>query len=1065
MRKLLFVALSNLLGVTLSYGQCSQTSCPSISLSSTSTSCYNASTGTASVSVSTLNPYTITWQGGSNAPTISNLAAGTYTVSVQDNCTGCVVTGAVVVNSPNPLQITSSTITDVSCFNGSDGQVQIVVAGGTPGPGYTFDWSNDGTSDFDDLQSPFLTAGTHTVVVKDNNGCTTQQSYFVDEPSSPVTISYTVTDAACNATPTGSIDVSMNGTGTPPYTYDWTSLASTNEDQSGLYQGTYPLEVTDYNGCLATASITVSEPLAPLATDMLLTPNVDVSCFGYSDGQVSTDVTGGTPPYSYSWSNSTMVFASDSPVLSNIPSDIYTVVVTDANGCQTTDNTPINTPTPLVINSSTVQNVECYGEATGEITVNPLGGTPTYTYVWLNSSGATLSYTGNVASGLVADEYTVIITDDNGCQIIESYTVTQPGSPVSIILNGVTDVLCYGENTGEINIAVTGGTPGYLYNWVNASGTTVATTEDLSGQPFGTYTITVSDFYGCDSTISYYISQPSDTLIATHIMTPVVCFGESNGSINVTTTGGTSPYSYAWTNSTYQLSTDVEDLINFPSDTYYMVITDINGCQYLDTFFISEPPLLTGSTIGVDILCKYDATGEIDLTLQGGVTPYLYQWTNSGGTLVGTTEDLTNLVADTYDLLATDANGCTFETSVTLTEPDDTLGFVVAAYPVVCHGDATGYIELEATGGTPLYSVLWSSADTTMDISGLTAGWYEFLITDDHGCQIGDSVEVTQPDLLLTNEVVTDVSCYGYYDGVIDISPSGGNPPYSYTWYNSDYALSAQTQDLVNFPADTYQLELTDSLGCFTEIFVDLPEPEPIVIEAETIDVTCAGGSDGSIDVTVTGGNPAYTYLWSNGATTEDLINIPIDTYTIWVTDTKNCQDSLTIEIFEPDPIVIDFVVEEVSCADQYDGYALASPYGGTGDFTYLWSNGVTTDYIDSVYGGTYSVTVTDIVGCEMTDSTFIPTNPQSCIDPPNAFTPNGDLYNDTWFLENSYLYPDISVKIFNRWGNLLYEQNNVYEPWDGIYNGQPVPSATYYYIINLNNYHEPYKGIVTIVR
>lgn len=1062
MRKFYFLIISTLLGSFVVKGQ---TSCPTFSFTNiTPVSCYNYSNGSATIT--NLNPSNsiITWQTGQNTATISNLSAGTYTVSVQHPTNGCISTGAVVINSPNPLAITSSNVTDVSCFGGANGQIQVQVSGGTPTYSYNFGTGGQASS-----TSPGLPTGTHTVTVTDSKGCSTQQSFFLDQPQTALDISYQATDAACFNSPTGSIDVSMNGTGTPPYSYSWTTGAGTGlianaEDQSNLTAATYNLTVTDYNGCTNAESIIIGQPTA-LNLDMNNIPNIDVSCFGYSDGQVSTTATGGTQPYSYSWSNSTMVFAANSAVLNNIPSDVYDVVVTDDNGCQVTGSALVDTPTPLIINSSTVQNVECYGESTGSVTVNPLGGTAPYSYVWLNSSGSTVSTGTNTINTLFADDYTVIVTDSKGCQITQTYSVTQPSSPVSIILNGVTDVLCYGEFTGEVNIAVTGGTPGYLYNWVDAGGSTVATTEDLTNQPYGNYTITVSDIYGCDSTASFYIAQPADTLFATHVMTPVVCYGESNGSIDVTTTGGTSPYSYEWTNSTYQLSTNVEDLNNFPSDTYYMVITDLHGCQFLDTFFISEPPLLTGTTVGVDILCKYDATGEIDLTIQGGVTPYLYQWTNSSGTLVGTTQDLVNLVADTYDLLATDANGCTFETSVTLVEPDDTLGFIVEAFPVICHGDATGYIELEATGGTPLYSVLWSSADTIMNISDLTAGWYEFLITDDHGCQIGDSVEVTQPDLLLANEVVTDVTCHGYYDGIIDINPSGGNPPYSYTWYNSDYALSAQTQDLVNFPADTYQLELTDSLGCFTEIFVDLPEPDPIVIEAETIDVTCAGGSDGSIDVTVTGGNPAYTYLWSNGATTEDLVNIPIDIYTIWVTDTKNCQDSLTIEIFEPDPIVIDFVVEEVSCADQYDGYALASPYGGTGDFTYLWSNGVTTDYIDSVYGGTYSVTVTDIVGCEMTDSTFIPTNPQSCIDPPNAFTPNGDLYNDTWFLENSYLYPDISVKIFNRWGNLLYEQKNVYQPWDGIYNGQPVPSATYYYIINLNNYHEPYKGFITIVR
>lgn len=1032
-------------------------------MSGQATSCYNGSNGQATVSISSLNTCTVSWSTGASTNTITGLSAGTYTVIVQDQCTGCSVTGAYVVNSPNPLAI-NATIIDVPCKGQSTGQIQLQVTGGTPSPGYSYDWDYNGFGSFTDPQSPFVAAGVHTVKVKDSKGCILQESYFVDEPQTELSINYNVTDVSCNGGTNGAIDLIMNGSGTPPYSFNWPTLG-TSEDVSNLPADTYDVTVTDYNGCTTSASIVVNQPNTPLSSNITATPNIDVSCFGLSDGEISTYINGGTAPYNYVWSNSTMVFSSNSDVLSNIPSDVYSVLVTDANGCTITDGATINQPTPLEIVSAPIQNVECFGENTGQVTVNVIGGNGGYNYAWTNSSGMPVGGNSNVISTLIADDYTVTITDSKGCEISATYSVTEPASPVSIIVNGITDVLCYGMNTGGVNISATGGTPGYTYNWYDATSTVIATTEDLTGQYSGDYSVTVADIYGCDSTMNFTIIQPQDTLIATHTMTPVVCYGESNGTVDVNTTGGTAPYSYEWTNSTYQLSTDVEDLINFPSDLYYLTITDIHNCVYTDTFYITQPDLLTGTTVGVDILCKYDATGEIDLTMQGGIPSYLYQWTNSTGTVVGTTEDLMNLVADTYDLLVTDANLCSFETSVTLTEPDDTLGFAYTSYPVICHGEDNGYIELEVFGGTPAYSILWSTTDTLATITDLTAGWYEFTVTDDHGCQVSDSIEVLQPDLLLANEVVTDVTCNGFSDGIIDISPTGGTGPYSYTWFNSQYALSAQTQDLIDFPADIYQLELRDSLGCLTELFIDLPEPEPLVITAVTVDVTCAGGSDGSIDITVTGGNPGYTYQWTNGYTTEDLINVPVDEYTVQVTDTKNCLDSLTIIIYEPDSITVEFEVLEVSCADQHDGSILAMPSGGTGTFTFLWSNGGTDEMIDNLYGGTYIVTVTDIVGCEMSDTTFVPTNPKACINPPNAFTPNGDLYNDTWFLENSYLYPDIDVKIFNRWGNLLYQQQNMYEPWDGTNNGDPVPSETYYYIINLNNESEPFKGFVTIVR
>jgi gliding motility-associated-like protein len=1070
MRKQYFISLFTLLTWSLSFGQCAQTACPSIAMSGTPTNCYNGSNGSATVSVSTLNPYSVTWSisgGGGGAQTINNLQAGTYTVIVQDLCTGCTASGAYVVNSPNPLTI-NETIIDVPCRGQSTGQIQLVITGGTPSPGYTYDWSYNGfvpiVNLFTDPQSPFVSAGVHTVKVKDGNGCIQQKSFFVDEPQTNLAINYITENVDCNGSATGSINLIMNGSGTPPYSYNWPTLGSSTEDVANLVSGSYQVNVTDYNGCTSSGTIIISQPNQPLVSDILATPNVDVSCFGLSDGIISTDVSGGTPPYNYSWSNSTMIFALNSQVITNIPSDVYSVLVTDANGCTTTDGAMINTPALLQFNSEIIQNVECYGESTGSVNVNVIGGTMPYTYNWTNTLGISVGSNSNSLMNMASGIYNLIITDAQGCELYKTFTITQPSSPVSILLNNINDVLCYGTNTGGVNISVTGGTPTYTYNWSNGAAT-VAITEDLSNQYFGTYSVTVTDIYGCDSTRTFVITQPTDTLIATNTMSPVLCYGESNGSLNLNTTGGTAPYFYEWTNSTYQLSEDQEDLINFPSDTYYVVITDLYNCAYLDTFFISQPDLLTGTTIGVDILCKNNATGSIDLTIQGGVLPYLFEWTNSLGTVVGTTEDIMNLVADTYSLLVTDDNLCEFETSVTLTEPDDTLGYSFTSYPVICYGETNGSIELEITGGTPIYNVLWSNANTVATITGLAAGWYEFEITDSNGCQTSDSVEVVQPDILLANEVVTDVTCYGFSDGIIDITPTGGTAPYYYTWFNSDFALSAQTEDLIDFPADIYQLELRDSLGCLTELFINLPEPDPIVITTESVNVTCAGGNDASIDVTVTGGNPAYTYQWSNGAVTEDLVNIPVNEYTLVVTDTKNCIDSISVVIYEPDPIVIDFDVNEVTCIDQHDGWAIALPSGGTGTYTYDWSNGFTSAQIDSLYGGYYSITVMDIVGCEMTDSTFIPTNDGACINPPNAYTPNDDMYNDTWFLKNLYLYPELDIKIFNRWGSIVYTQEKSYAPWDGVFHGQPLPAETYYYIINLNNSTEPLKGFVTIVR
>jgi gliding motility-associated-like protein len=230
--------------------------------------------------------------------------------------------------------------------------------------------------------------------------------------------------------------------------------------------------------------------------------------------------------------------------------------------------------------------------------------------------------------------------------------------------------------------------------------------------------------------------------------------------------------------------------------------------------------------------------------------------------------------------------------------------------------------------------------------------------------------------------------------------------------------------------------------------------------------VSCNGESDGNIDVTITGGNPAYTTMWSNGASTEDLVDIPAGDYKLNVTDQKMCKDSVEISIVQPTPIVVSFQTKEVSCIDQHDGAATALPVGGNGGYSYTWTNGTTTALNENLYGQDYSVTVTDILGCTGEGTVTIPHSLSACVNPVNTFTPNGDAYNDRWVIDNMDLYPDAEVQIFNKWGNLLFKSNGIYNAWDGVVNGVKLPSEVYYYIINLNYQdRKPLTGNITIIR
>ncbi len=1020
--------------------------CPTIAMSGNDVSCYGQSNGSAQVAISNgSGNYTITWSNGGNVASIVGLTVGTYTVNVKDNVSGCTVVGAFVVGSPDPISITES-ITNVDCYGTTTGNIQITTIGGTAG--YSYVWVNGSSttvSTNEDLTN--APAGNYTVNITDTKGCTYAKSFNISQPIEALNSSVLITQVDCFASSTGAIDVTIWG-GTPPYAYLWSSGQLT-QDVSGLSFGSHSLKVTDAKGCVIDNTYYISQPNV-LAGSISSTP---VLCNGDATGSVTFSPIGGTSPYSYSWQNTTTLFSSNASTLNNVIADSYQVTVTDSKGCTFVENVLVSQPAKLTT-SNTFVNVSCNGVNDGSIDLTVLGGSPTYSYQWTNSTGANVATTQDL-NNVVAETYTVLITDNNSCSETLTQELTQPLLPIEVVTS-VTDVLCYGDNTGAIDLAISGGTSPYVVSWTSGQ-----VTEDINLLILGTYGYTVMDSKGCLSSGTEDILQPAQPIMATNVITDVLCYGESNGTIDLTVTGGTSPYTFAWSNSSFLLSEIGEDINGFPADSYTFEITDDNGCKYIDTLIINEPPVLTTDLIGVDILCKNGNNGSIDLTVGGGVLPYSYLWSN--GLLI---EDISTLTAGQYNVTVTDSNNCIIQDSIVLIEPMDSLLYTFTVKDVTCNDGTNGDIEITVSGGTLPYNYSWSSGDTTAYANDLTAGYYTFTTVDDHACIITDSIFVDQPNALTLSEIITPVTCYGMSDGEINISPVGGTGPYGFTWFNSTYALSAQTEDLIGFPMDTYQLEILDSNNCFYEAFFDIPQPDSIIIEYVFEVVSCQGGDNGAIDVTVTGGNTGPSnYNWSNGATTEDVTGLPAGVYDMVYTDSKGCSDSITVEVVEPDTIKITFDHIEISCADQADGIAYAFPTGGNGGFTYQWSNGEIESMNTDLSNEWYSVVVTDILGCTEQDSVFITKNDIDCVIPVNTFTPNDDDYNDTWVIDNLYLYPEMELQIFNRWGNLIHTQKGEYEPWDGTHNGNKLPSETYYYILVLGPNNEPITGNITIVR
>ncbi|NVJ45745.1 MAG: SprB repeat-containing protein, partial [Cytophagia bacterium] len=771
-----------------------------------------------------------------------------------------------------------------------------------------------------------------TVIVTDSKGCTATTTVTITEPAA-LTLSDVSSNVTCNGNHDGSIDLSVAG-GTGPFTYSW-SNGSTSQDLSGLGPGTYSVTVTDASACTATTMISITEP-AVLAASAVAT-NVD--CNGNASGSIDLSITGGTGPFTYSWSS-----GATTEDLNGLTPGTYSVTVTDANGCIVSTSATITEPIPLTVSTTSV-NILCNGFATGSIDLTVAGGTTAYSYLW--SNGATTQDLNN----LVAGTYSVTVTDANLCTATTSVTITQP--PAITLTTSQVDITCKGDTDGSIDLSVSGGTGAYSYSWSSGE-----TTQDLSGLAAGSYTVTVTDANGCTANSTITITEPPTLMTATYTQTNVSCNGGSDANIDITVADGTAPISYAWSNGATS-----EDLTNIPAGSYSVVITDALGCITIKDIVITEPSLLTASATKVDVDCNGNSSGSIDLSVAGGVAPYTYSWSNGAST-----QDLTNIGGGTYSVVVTDANGCTVNVSSTVVEPA-AIVLTQDVTHVSCNGGADGAIDITIAGGRAPYRYAWNSGSTSQDLTNLSAGTYIVTATDYNGCTETLSIQITEPGTALSASVtVTDIACKGENTGAIDLTVTGGTAPYNYAW-----SSGATTEDVSSLPAGSYDVTITDNNNCITLTGITISEPAAVLaLTASNQNVTCNGGTDGFINVTVSGGTTPYSYAWSNGATTQDLNNLTAGNYSLTLTDANGCVETASYTISEPNALTINLSQTDVSCFGEDNGAIDATVSGGTAPYTYNWSNGESTEDISNLVAGNYTLNLVDANGCTSSASVTI---------------------------------------------------------------------------------------------
>ncbi|MGB0390609.1 MAG: T9SS type A sorting domain-containing protein [Salibacteraceae bacterium] len=895
-------------------------------LTTTNVTCSSANDGQAVVyATGGTSPFTYAWSNGNSGALQLGLSAGTYQVTITDNST-CTDTIDVTVGGPVPV-VYNEVVANVSCNGLADGSITLNPTGGTSP--FTYLWSNGATSSSISGLSP----GNYTITITDNTSCNTDTTFQITEPTALTASISNTTPETCPGVGNGSITSGASG-GSTPYTFSWNNGGTTSM-LTGLNGGVYSLTVTDANGCTATTSGTVSTTPSTLSSS--ITSQTNVLCNNGSDGAALAAGSGGSTPYSYSWSD-----GSTNANLTGVAAGTYSVTVTDNNSCQNVNSVTITEPTALNVSSSTFANATCNGLTDGSASVTVSGGTGGYSFAW--PDGATTMANTNLGAGM----FYVTITDANSCVDSAQVTITEPTilamnpTQVNVTCNGLTD--------GEITTSVSGGTANYTYAWSNAS-----TASSITGIGTGTYSLTITDANNCQVDSTFTITQPVTMVSSISNSMDVMCMNDASGSATAVANGGTSPYTYMWSNS---VTTALNDAIT--AGLYEVTITDANGCIDSSSVTINEPSTLleVNITRSTDVLCNSLTTGEAVALATGGGTPYTYTWSNG---YTDTTN--TGLAAGTYSVSVLDNYGCEKTTSVTITEPTAMTLALVASSNVDCFGADNGSATVFANGGTPTYSYLWSNSSATSSISSVGPGIYRLTVTDGNNCVDSTSVTITEPtDLTAAITNSQNVACNGSATGFAVVEGAGGTMPYTYLWQNGN-----TTDSIYNQTSGFYRVTVTDANGCIDSTLANLTQPSSLTASvSSSTNNLCFGDSIGTGSVSVVGGASPYTYAWSTGSTSNTETNLLAGNHIVTITDANNCQDTAMVSISEPADIITS-AYNQINplCFGNTNGEVTAAVSGGVGSFTYLWSNTDSDTILNNVGAGVYTFTATDGNGCQ----------------------------------------------------------------------------------------------------
>lgn len=795
------------------------------------------------------SPYTFAWSSGATSAEVSDLAAGTYTVTVTDALNRSATASATLTDPPR----VDVTFEAQQCS--SPATIKAIGSGGFPPYNYTWDGMVSGQTY--NVTQP----GKYCVTVTDSKLCGKIACFTVS--INPMFLDVSATAITCPGVNNGTARVSASG-GTAPYEYKWSNGATTSAI-SNLPAGNYTVSVTDAGGCTATTTATVGGRTPILITLDATNPN----CSGDLNGSITANASGGSGGLIYQWST-----GASTKTITGLGEGVYSLTVTDVRGCNATAADTLIPGSNLMAKPIGVP-VSCPGNADGFALVEVTKGVLPYNFMWQNGG------TNNTISKLTAGVYRVTVTDGKGCQKILDVTVSSP-PPIVITLTSTDNTTC-GAAKGTAKVKATGGITPLKYLWSNG-----ATTDSLSNLTSGIYRVTVTDYNNCQKFGSITITEPPSMELTLNVK-EIDCTGQNNGRITALVSGGTAPFTYVWSN---RRSTPTIDTL--APGTYGVIVRDAKACVVQGSATLLNPPPITAEIKLTNYLCTNTPTGNGQIVVAGGTAPYTYKWSNGA-----TSSSVQNLLPGVYTVTVVDARQCmkVFSGEILL---GPRLNFTAIKSDVNCFGENNGRIALTASGGNGTLSYKWSNGSSSNIIDNLQPGTYRVTVTDQSLCSKDTSFVISQPTILSASMTGNPLVCGAPQTGAARTTVSGGTAPYAYQWSNG-----ATTSAIGQLNGGLYKVTVTDARECQVIDSFRVQNPGILLCQITvTKAVSAPGVSDGEAEVRVSNGTAPYKYLWSNGATTSAVKNLSGGTYSVTTTDALGCSTSCTISLI-PDKAVI----------------------------------------------------------------------------------------------------------------------------------------------------------------